>query len=127
MDSENLALLTTLIPKELLGTLYMVFASTLLAVLFGTPIGALLFLSDRGGLRERRTLYLILGFAVNVARSIPFAILMIALIPFTRLIVGTSLGTTAAIVPLTLSATAFFLGLPNRRSKQFHTALSRQL
>jgi len=78
-------------------TLYMVIASMFFATLIGLPLGVILF--QRGGR--------ILGTIVNIIRSFPFAILMIALIPFTRLIVGTSLGTTASIVPLAVAAAPY--------------------
>lgn len=89
-----------LIPIEFLHTLYMVFASFFLASLIGFPIGALLITARKGVKRPLEVL-------INIGRSFPFAILMVALIPFTRLIVGTSLGTTASIVPLTIAAIPF--------------------
>lgn len=93
-----------LLPPAILETLYMVFGSAFFGSLLGFPLGILLFLYRPGSLRPHSTLYKILGLLVNCGRSIPFAILMIAVIPFTRLIVGTSLGTTASIVPLSLAA-----------------------
>ena len=91
-----------------LTTLYMVGASTFLTVLLGLPLGVLLVLSDKRGLRTRPLLNKLLGAVVNLARSLPFIILLVVLIPFTRWIVGTSIGPTAAIVPLTLAAVPFF-------------------
>ena len=108
---ENIYLSLRLIPIEFLNTLYMVFASTFFAIVIGLPIGIVLTLTGRGGLKARRWLYQTLGIIVNIGRSIPFAILMIAIIPFTRLIVGTSIGTTAAIVPLSIAAAPFFARL----------------
>ena len=108
---ENIYLSLRLIPLEFLNTLYMVFASTFFAILIGLPLGIILTLTSRGGLKARRWLYQTLGIIVNIGRSIPFAILMIAIIPFTRLIVGTSIGTTAAIVPLSIAAAPFFARL----------------
>jgi len=104
---ENIDLVWKIIPKELFNTLYMVSVSTFFAALIGTPIGIALTLTDKGGLKEKPILYQVLGMMVNIGRSIPFAILMIALIPVTRWIVGTSIGTTASIVPLTLAAAPF--------------------
>jgi D-methionine transport system permease protein len=104
---ENIDLAWKIIPKELFNTLYMVSVSTFFAALIGTPIGIALTLTDKGGLKEKPILYQVLGMMVNIGRSIPFAILMIALIPVTRWIVGTSIGTTASIVPLTLAAAPF--------------------
>jgi len=91
-----------------LTTLYMVEASTFLTVLLGLPLGVLLVLSDKRGLRPRPLLNKLLGAVVNLTRSLPFIILLVVLIPFTRWIVGTSIGPTAAIVPLTLAAVPFF-------------------
>ncbi|NGX55167.1 MAG: D-methionine transport system permease protein MetI [Chlamydiae bacterium] len=108
---ENIYLSLRLIPLELLNTLYMVFASAFFAILIGLPLGIILTLTSRGGLKARGWLYQTLGIIVNIGRSIPFAILMIAIIPFTRLIVGTSIGTTAAIVPLSIAAAPFFARL----------------
>lgn len=105
LSPDNLQLALRLLPTELLNSLYMIFVSGFLAALIGFPIGCLLHLT------QNRWLYRGLGLVVNIFRSIPFAILMIALIPFTRLIVGTSLGTTASIVPLTIAAAPFFARL----------------
>jgi D-methionine transport system permease protein len=89
------------------NTLYMVFASTLISIIIGMPIGIILVITDKGGIKEKVRLNSILGMIVNIGRSFPFAILIVALIPFTRLIVGTSLGTTATIVPLSIAAAPF--------------------
>lgn len=88
-------------------TLLMVFCSTLFGYVFGLPLGVLLFVSDKDGIRPNRGLYRVLDFIVNIGRSIPFIILMILIIPFTRLIAGKSYGTIATIVPLTVSAIPF--------------------
>ena len=90
-------------------TLYMVAASTLFAVLLGLPLGTLLFTSH--ALKPQPSLYRALSGLINISRSIPFIILLVALIPVTRLIVGTSIGIHAAIVPLTLGAAPFFARL----------------
>ena len=91
-----------------LTTLYMVGVSTLLTVLFGLPLGILLVVSDSKGLSPKPALNKILGVVVNLTRSQPFIILLVVLIPFTRWIAGTSIGPTAAIVPLTIAAVPFF-------------------
>lgn len=104
---ENLQLIYKIIPQELLNTLYMVALSSFFAFLIGLPLGIILRLTDKGGLKENRTLHQTLATIVNIGRSIPFAILIIAIFPFTRLIVGTSIGTTASIVPLTIAAIPF--------------------
>ncbi|MGD0473927.1 MAG: methionine ABC transporter permease [Candidatus Velthaea sp.] len=86
----------------------MVGASGLIALLIGLPIGLVLVCTDRGGIVEQPTVNRILGAVVNSFRSVPFIILMVALIPFTRLIAGTSIGTLAAIVPLSIAAIPYF-------------------
>lgn len=123
MTHSNIDLAITLIPIELWNTLYMVFVSAFLAVLIGMPLGIILTITDKGHLKENRLLHEVLGAAVNIGRSFPFAILMIALIPITRLIVGTSLGTTASIVPLTIAAIPFFARLVETSLKEADKAL----
>lgn len=88
-------------------TLVMVFFSTLFGYLFGLPLGVILYMSDKDGIKPNKTLYRILDIIVNIGRSIPFLILLILIIPFTKLIVGKSYGTAATIVPLTISAIPF--------------------
>jgi len=88
-------------------TIYMVLASGFLAVVLGLPVGTLLFMTRHLQCCGSSSLHRILGILVNITRSIPFIILMVACIPITRWIVGTSIGTTAAIVPLTLAAIPF--------------------
>lgn len=89
-------------------TIYMVFVSSLLGLVVGLAIGAVLFLSQKRQAWDHVVLRGVLGFIVNVGRSVPFIILLIALIPITRWIVGTSIGTNAAIVPLTIAAIPFY-------------------
>ena len=93
-----------LIWQELLNTLRMTIISTILAYVVGLPLGILLYATAKGRIGSNRFVNLVLGFITNIVRSIPFLILLVFLIPFTRWIVGTSLGTTAAIVPLTVGA-----------------------
>ena len=88
-------------------TLLMVFISTLFGYIFGLPLGVCLYMSDKDGIRPNPVLYRILDIIVNIGRSIPFIILLILIIPFTRLLVGKSYGTAATIVPLTVSAIPF--------------------
>lgn len=107
MNSENVQLALQLLPLQLWNTIYMVLVSAFFAVLIGLPIGVILTITDKGHIKENLKLYKVLETIVNICRSFPFAILMVALIPFTRWIVGTSLGTTAAIVPLTIAAAPF--------------------
>jgi D-methionine transport system permease protein len=103
----DLGLAFTLLPKELLNTCYMVFSSGLLALLLGIPLGVALILTRKGGLKESKILYKALSFCVDIGRSVPFAILIVAMIPVTRVIMGTSIGTTASILPLTVAAIPF--------------------
>lgn len=100
-------MLDLLIPATL-ETLYMVFLSTLFTICFGLPLGIVLVVTSSGHILERQTLNKGLSVVVNVTRSLPFIILMIFIIPFTRLIAGTSIGTNAAIVPLVFAAIPFF-------------------
>ena len=92
-------------------TLYMVGWSTLIAVVGGLPLGILLVLTDRGGLLQNVVANKVIGQVVNVARSLPFIILMVALMGFTRTITGTTIGVEAAIVPLAIGAIPFFARL----------------
>ena len=88
-------------------TLLMVLLSTLFGYVFGLPLGIILFKSDKDGIKPNKKLYRILDVICNIGRSIPFIILLILIIPFTRLLVGKSYGTFATIVPLTVSAIPF--------------------
>jgi D-methionine transport system permease protein len=92
-------------------TLYMVGVSTLLGTLFGLPLGVLLAVTGRGELLPHPLFNRVAGAVVNATRSTPFIILVVAIIPFTRLIAGTSIGTSAAIVPLTVAAIPFIARL----------------
>ncbi|MEI2416893.1 methionine ABC transporter permease [Orrella sp. JC864] len=99
--------LINLLYTSLLETLLMVGVAGLSAVLFGIPLGVALIVTDRGGMLQCLSVNRVLGTVVNAARSVPFVILMVAIIPLTRLIAGTSIGTQAAIVPLALAAIPF--------------------
>lgn len=99
------------LPLATLETLQMVAVSSVLTVLLGLPLGVLLHTTAPGGLTPQRVISSVVGFVVNVGRSLPFVILMIAVIPFTRFVVGTTLGWEAAVVPLTLGAVPFFARL----------------
>ena len=92
-------------------TVYMVGLAALFTVLLGLPTGVLLFVSRRNGLAPMPKLNAVLGAIINFGRSLPFIVLLIALIPFTRLIIGTTLGSTAAVVPVTIGAFPFFARL----------------
>lgn len=94
-----------------LDTLYMVWWSTVYAVLGGLPLGVLLVLTDRGGQLQNVVVNKVVGAVVNIGRSLPFIILIVALIPFSRFVVGTSIGPTAAVVALAIGAIPFFARL----------------
>ena len=103
MDAKTIQLLL----NGLLETVYMTLVSTALGYLIGLPIGILLTVTDKEGIRPNAFVYRILDVIINIMRSIPFLILLILLIPFTRLLVGKSYGTTATIVPLVVSAAPY--------------------
>lgn len=98
-------------PVATLETLQMVGVSSVLTALLGLPLGLLLYVTATNGLSPSRPVNAVVGTVVNFGRSLPFVILMIAVLPFTRWIVGTSLGWEAAVVPLTLGAVPFFARL----------------
>jgi len=93
--------------KATLETVYMVFASTFFSVILGFIPAIVLTLTAEDGLKPNRAVYQVLDFIINTFRSFPFIILIVLIIPFTRMIAGTSLGSTACIVPLTVSAIPF--------------------
>lgn len=99
--------LLVLLAESLWETCYMVGVSALLSALFGLPLGVILVATDKGHILENLYINRALGAIANAARSTPFIILMVAIIPLTRLIVGTSIGTEAAIVPLSIAAIPF--------------------
>ena len=97
----------TLLLKALGETVYMVAVSMIIASVIGVPLGVLLFTTEKGGILENEMLNKVIGGIVNAVRSIPFIILMVAIIPFTRFIVGSAIGTTAAMVPLVIASIPF--------------------
>jgi D-methionine transport system permease protein len=97
----------SLLPEALWETAQMVGVSSLVALIAGVPLGVLLVATDRGGITPNVVLNRIVGAVVNATRSVPFIILMVAIIPLTRLIAHTSIGTTAAMVPLAIAAIPF--------------------
>ncbi|APE20539.1 methionine ABC transporter permease [Streptomyces wedmorensis] len=100
-----------LLEQGTVDTLYMVLWATVVTVLGGLPLGILLVLTDKGGLLQNRPVNKVVGAIVNIGRSLPFIILLIALIPFTTFVVGTFIGPTAMIVPLAIGAIPFFARL----------------
>lgn len=105
--SNAMAKIVELLASGTLDTLYMVLLATFVSVVLGVPLGVLLLVTSKGYFWSSPRFYEILGASVNALRSVPFIILMVAIIPLTKLLVGTSIGTTAAIVPLTVSTVPF--------------------
>lgn len=103
LDSQTLAMMA----EGTGATLYMTLMSTLFGYILGLPMGIILVVTAPKGLRPNQVVYRILDVIVNITRSIPFLILMILIMPFTRILVGKTYGTTATIVPLVLAAAPF--------------------
>ncbi len=103
MSNDMIPLLT----KALGETVYMVAVSMAIASALGIPLGVLLYATDKGQILESPVLNKVIGTVVNAIRSIPFIILMVAIIPLTRLLVGSAIGTTAAMVPLVIASIPF--------------------
>ena len=106
-----------MIAIETLATLYMVGATAVVSGIVGIIIGIILSVSEEGGILENKTLYAILDKIVNIGRSNPFVIMVAILVKFTRMLVGTAIGNTAAIVPLSVATIPFF-------ARQVQNALS---
>ena len=101
----------SMLAKETWTTIYMTLTSTTLAYALGLPMGIALVLTAADGLKPNVVIYKILDFIVNIVRSVPFIILLIMLMPFTKLIVGKSYGPAATVVPLTIAAAPFIARL----------------
>lgn len=108
---SNLDLALQLLPAQFGNTLYMVFTAAFFSLIIGLPLGIILAITSKGRIKENSFIYKTLATVVNIGRSFPFAIFMVALIPFTRWLIGTSLGTTASIIPLALAAAPFLARL----------------
>ena len=98
---------TNMLLEGIRDTLYMTLASTLFGYIIGLPMGIVLTVTDKDGIRPNAAVYKVLDVISNLLRSIPFIILLIVLIPFTRFVVGRSYGSTATIVPLTIAAAPY--------------------
>lgn len=99
--------LAALLWKGSLETLYMVLVSMIVSYIVGIPLGVLLFVTDKNGICRCKPVNVILGVLVNLTRSVPFIILLIAILPFTRWIIGTTIGINATVVPLIVAAIPF--------------------
>ncbi len=104
-------MISKLLFEATIDTLYMAFVSTLLAFIIGLGLAIILVITSKNGLKPNRAIYNTLDIVVNTLRSFPFIILIIVLFPLTKFIVGTSIGTTAAIVPLTIGSAPFIARL----------------
>nr|WP_330369341.1 hypothetical protein [Clostridioides mangenotii] len=102
--------LSNIFIEALLQTLYMIIVPTIAATILGFILAIILVVTAPNGLKPNNSVYSILGFIVNVFRSFPFMILIVALIPVTRVIVGSAIGETAAIVPITIGLLHLLLG-----------------
>lgn len=107
----------------LFQTLYMVGLSTVFSVAIGFVLSLILVTTQEGGLKPNKSVYGILDFIINILRSFPFIILMIAIFPLTKFIVGKSIGTTAAIVPLTIGASPFIARVIEGAMKEVDSGL----
>ena len=107
-----------LLVEGTVDTIYMTVFSTLFAYILGLPMGVLLFVTKKGGIAENKPFHSVFGWVINMLRSIPFIILLMAIIPFTRLLVGTIIGNNAAIVPLVVSAAPFVARMVEQSLKE---------
>ena len=117
------AAMLELFATSLWETVLMVAISGLAGALLGVPLGVFLRLTDRGGVLENRAVNAVTGAIVNAVRSTPFIILLVVIIPFTRFVVGSSIGTVAAIVPLTISAIPFVARLVETALREVDSGL----
>ncbi|MCC8097062.1 MAG: ABC transporter permease [Eubacterium sp.] len=106
-NPEYWAEINKIVTPEIGSTLYMVFFSSLFSIIIGSVLGIILYVTQKDNILENTPINSVIGTIVNIGRSIPFVILMIAVFPLARFIVGTSIGSTASIVPLTVAATPF--------------------
>ena len=118
MDS----ILSLLIPS-LKETVYMVSVATIFTLILGLPLGIILVVTEENHILPNKTINQLLSFIINIGRSIPFVILMVAIIPFTRAIVGTSIGTSAATVPLIIATIPFFARVVESSLKELNSGI----
>lgn len=104
-------------------TIYMVFLSVFFAYLIGIPVGVTLFLTDKRGILECRIVNSILGMIVNFLRSVPFIILLVAILPLTRIVAGTTIGSSATVVPLVVSAAPFIARMVESSLKEVDSGI----
>lgn len=109
--SSYAAKITVLLFNGTVDTAYMVLLATAVSIVLGVPLGVVLLVTSKGYFYYSKPFYTVLGTVVNALRSVPFIILLVAIIPITKFFVGTSIGTTAAVVPLTVSTIPFLARL----------------
>lgn len=112
--------------EGLIQTLYMVLFSTFFAYILGIPLGIIVVITDKSGITPNKYVNKVLGVFINLFRSIPFIIMLVLIIPITRLIIGTSIGSTAMIVPLTIAATTFVARLIETTIKEVDQGIIEQ-
>ena len=117
MDNDLIELLAT----GLAETLYMVVLSTLISLAIGLPLGVMLAVTEKGNILEAPRLNKVLATFVNIVRSFPFIILIVILLPLSRFIVGTTIGSTAAVVPLSIGSAPFLARIIENSLKEVHT------
>lgn len=123
-ELSNIVLkLWDLMPQPLWETIYMVSVSTIISVLFGTPLGVITAISEKNHIWPHQNLNRILNLLINITRSLPFIILMIAVFPLSKLLVGKRIGTTAAIIPLAIAAIPFVARLVETSVKELSWGL----
>jgi D-methionine transport system permease protein len=118
MDINSILEYADLLGKGTVDTLYMTIVATAFAYLFGLPLGIILVVTEEKGILPRKKLNILLGGVINILRSAPFIILLIAVIPVTRFVAGTTIGATASIVPLVIGATPFVARLVEASIKE---------
>lgn len=123
MNTEFTKLLTKIVLPSLWDTLLMVTVAMILSTIIGLILAIVLVVTDDRGLKPNKVVYEVLSVIINIIRSFPFIILMVAIIPFTRMLVGTSIGIQAAIVPLTIAASAFIARLLEGNLKEVNSSL----
>jgi D-methionine transport system permease protein len=118
IDTNLIAGYAVQLGKGTLDTLYMTLLATAFSYVFGLPLGVILVITEKNHILPNKKLNAILGSVVNITRSVPFIILLIAIIPFTRFVVGTTIGATASVVPLVIGAIPFVARLVETSLKE---------
>lgn len=119
MSQEMIALLG----QGIWETLYMTVLSTVLAYVIGIPLGVLVFVTSGDGICQNRPVNFIFGLLINLTRSVPFLILLVAILPVTRLIVGTTIGSAATVVPLVVAAAPYVARMVESSLKEVDTGV----